>query len=325
MSRPERTIHEPPERGKAVSATDTTTDTSPTGVSTGQTGDGRAASIGIEDLGIAFETRRGVVDAVHDVNLFIPAGEFTAIVGPSGCGKSTILNAIAGLRKPQHGRVRLDGDVVTKVSKSVGYLFQKDALLPWKTVLRNVALPLIIRGVDRGEAHERARQWLSRVHLSGFEDYYPHQLSGGMKKRAALAAVFVYEPSVMLMDEPFSALDVQTRNLMENELLDLWTETRPTVVFVTHDLEEAIGLSDRVVVFSAGPGTVKSEYEISLPRPRSLTEIRFADGFEAQYERIWGDLRSEVLTAYAQQQAQKGASRGASNGQTGDPTDGSIR
>jgi sulfonate transport system ATP-binding protein len=279
----------------------------------------RAASIGIEDLLIVFETRRGTVEAVHDVNLFIPAGEFTAIVGPSGCGKSTILNAIAGLRKPQHGCVRLDGEIVNKVSKSVGYLFQKDALLPWKTVLRNVALPLIIRGVPRKEAHERAREWLSRVHLSGFEDHYPHQLSGGMKKRAALAAVFVYEPSVMLMDEPFSALDVQTRNLMENELLDLWTVSRPTVVFVTHDLEEAIGLSDRVVVFTAGPGTVKCEYQIDLPRPRSLTEIRFADGFDAQYENIWGDLRSEVLAAYAQQQALK-AGKAAKSGST----DGSI-
>jgi NitT/TauT family transport system ATP-binding protein len=275
-----------------------------------------AASIGIEDLLISFDTRRGTVDAVHDVNLFIPAGEFTAIVGPSGCGKSTILNAIAGLRKPQQGTVRLDGEVVRKVSKSVGYLFQKDALLPWKTVLRNVALPLIIRGVPRKEAHERAREWLSRVRLDGFEDYYPHQLSGGMKKRVALAAVFVYEPTVMLMDEPFSALDVQTRNLMENELLDLWTVSRPTVVFVTHDLEEAIGLSDRVVVFSAGPGTVKCEYQIDLPRPRSLTEIRFAEGFDAQYENIWGDLRSEVLAAYAQQQALK-SSKAVKSGKSG--------
>jgi NitT/TauT family transport system ATP-binding protein len=272
------------------------------GVSDGRV---RSASIEVRDVDIAFETRTGVHEAVRDVSFTVEAGHFTAIVGPSGCGKSTVLNAIAGLRRPQGGSVLINGEAVNDVSREVGYLFQKDALLPWKTILHNVALPLTFRGMKKKEASARAREWLARVHLSGFEDYYPHQLSGGMRKRAALAAVFVYEPSILLMDEPFSALDVQTRNLMENELLDLWTETRPTVVFVTHDLEEAIGLSDRVIVFSAGPGTVKCDYLIDLPRPRSLTEVRFQDGFQVLFEKIWGDLRSEVLEAYAREQRAK--------------------
>lgn len=259
-------------------------------------------SVEIADLQVSFPTRSGVTDAVAGATMSVRAGQFTAVVGPSGCGKSTILNAIAGLRAPQGGQVWVDGEPVTDVSRDVGYLFQKDALLPWKTVLQNVMLPLRFRNVPKREAAERARDWLSRVRLSEFENHYPHQLSGGMKKRVALAAIFVYEPPVLLMDEPFAALDVQTRNLMENELLDLWQENQPTVLFVTHDLEEAIGLADRVVVFTAGPGTVKSDYVVTLPRPRNLTEIRFTDEFQEHYRRIWDDLRSEVLTAYSRQQ-----------------------
>jgi NitT/TauT family transport system ATP-binding protein len=237
--------------------------------------------------------------ATRDIDLEIPAGQFLAIVGPSGCGKSTLLNAIAGLRPPSRGEVAIDGERVVKVNRSVGYLFQRDALLPWKDVLHNVMLPLRYRGVGRAEAQDRARHWLSRVKLSGFEHHYPHQLSGGMRKRVALATVFVYEPRVLLMDEPFSALDVQTRNLMENELLDLWLETKPTVLFVTHDLEEAIGLADRVTVMTVGPGRLKSDYRIDLPRPRSLTEIRFDKTFQEYYQLLWNDLRAEVLQAYS--------------------------
>lgn len=255
-----------------------------------------------------FRSGSGARWATRDISLEVPAGQFVSVVGPSGCGKSTLLNAIAGLRRPSAGEVTIDDRPVSGVDRGVGYLFQRDALLPWRSVLSNVMLPLEYRGVPKREADRRAREWIGRVKLGGYEDHYPHQLSGGMRKRVALATVFVYGPRVLLMDEPFSALDVQTRNLMENELLELWNETRPTVLFVTHDLEEALGLSDRVVVFTAGPGRIKSDYEVSLPRPRLLTEIRFDAAFQAQYETLWNDLRSEVMTAY---EAAAGSAGGA--------------
>jgi NitT/TauT family transport system ATP-binding protein len=207
---------------------------------------------------------------------------------------------IAGLVPLSEGRIALGGrPVAGGVPPDVGYLFQRDALLPWKTALQNVALPLVIRGTARAEARARAGEWMRRVGLAGFEGYYPHQLSGGMRKRVSLATTLIYGPAVLLMDEPFSALDVQTRNLMENELLDLWTETRNTVLFVTHDLEEAIALSDEVVVFTAGPGRVKASYPIPLPRPRNVVEIRFETEFTRLYEQIWKDLRDEVQQSYA--------------------------
>jgi sulfonate transport system ATP-binding protein len=271
-----------------------TTPATPAGPTPGQ--------VSLSGFGQWFRSGSGARWATRDISLDIPAGQFVSVVGPSGCGKSTLLNAIAGLRKPSAGEVGIDGRRVSGVDRSVGYLFQRDALLP------NVMLPLTYRGVAKREADQRARAWIARVGLSGYEDHYPHQLSGGMRKRVALAAVFVYEPRVLLMDEPFSALDVQTRNLMENELLDIWHETRPTVLFVTHDLEEALGLSDRVVVFTAGPGRIKSDYEVNLPRPRLLTEIRFDAAFQEQYETLWNDLRSEVMTAY---EAEAGSAGGA--------------
>jgi NitT/TauT family transport system ATP-binding protein len=249
---------------------------------------------------IAYATAAGSRQAVVDVDLRIPAGQFAAIVGPSGCGKSTILNSVSGLRAPTEGRIYLDGVGVSGINHDVGYLFQRDALLPWRTVLENVCLPLLFRKVSKSEAQHRARSWLAKVGLEGFENDYPHQLSGGMRKRAALATVFVYEPKVLLMDEPFSALDVQTRTLMENGLLDIWSEGLSTVIFVTHDLEEAIGLADRVIVFTVGPGRVKSDYPIDMARPRSLTEIRFTPEFQHIYQSIWTDLRDEVLAAYEQ-------------------------
>lgn len=256
-----------------------------------------SSRVAIDDVSMVFQTSHGVFEAVRDISLTVEPGSFVAIVGPSGCGKSTILNAVAGLIAPAHGSVTV-GDGGEQHGGDIGYLFQKDALLPWKSVLNNVALPLRYRGIAKAAAHDRAMSWLRRVRLERFADYYPHQLSGGMRKRVALATVFVYSPSVLLMDEPFSALDVQTRNLMENELLDLWQEERQTVLFVTHDLEEAIGLADRVVVLTAGPGRVKADYAVDLPRPRSLTEIRFTDDFQQLYRAIWQDLKSEVLEAY---------------------------
>jgi len=241
-----------------------------------------------------FETPSGDFTAVLDVSFRVAAGRFVSLVGPSGCGKTTLLGLIAGLIPMSQGRVVLgDRPLTGGVPPDIGYLFQRDALLPWKTA------PLAIRGRPSGETRARASEWLRRVGLAGFEDYYPHQLSGGMRKRVSLATTLIYGPSVLLMDEPFSALDVQTRNLMENELLDLWAETRNTVLFITHDLEEAIALSDEVIVLTAGPGRVKASYPIPLPRPRNVIEIRFREEFTRLYEQIWKDLRDEVQQSYA--------------------------
>ncbi len=236
--------------------------------------------------------------AVQDVSFDVGGGEFVSIVGPSGCGKSTLLALIAGLVPVTAGRITLDGQAVTGVTPRLGFVFQRDALFPWKTVVENVGLPLLFRGVDAAAARPRVAEWIARIGLTGFERYHPHQLSGGMRKRVALAMTMVYEPQIVLMDEPFGALDVQTRNLMENDLLELWAQLRRTVMFVTHDLEEAIALSDRIVVMTASPGRVKAVYTIGLPRPRSVTEIRFHPDFGRLYETIWKDLKDEVRLGY---------------------------
>ena len=236
--------------------------------------------------------------ALRDLDLSVAAGEFCAIVGPTGCGKSTALALISGLEPASAGTVEVFGRPVTAVADRVGYVFQRDAVFPWKSVLENVAIGPRFRGVSAQSARAKALEWIARVGLAGFERYYPHQLSGGMRKRVALAQTLINQPRILLMDEPFSALDVQTRALMENELLDLWSSTGASVVFVTHDLEEAIGLADRVVVITAGPGTVKGTYRVDLPRPRNIAEIRFQPRFVELYEEIWKDLRDEVLVSY---------------------------
>ncbi len=236
--------------------------------------------------------------ALRDLDLTVAAGEFCAVVGPTGCGKSTTLGLISGLEPPSVGEVRVLGRPVAGVGRSVGFVFQRDAVFPWKNVLDNVSAGPRFRGLGAAEANERARDWIARVGLAGFERYYPHQLSGGMRKRVALAQTLINGPRILLMDEPFSALDVQTRALMENELLALWSATGASVVFVTHDLEEAIALSDRVVVITAGPGTVKGEYRVDIPRPRDIAEVRFQPRFVELYGEIWKDLRDEVLVSY---------------------------
>lgn len=236
--------------------------------------------------------------ALDKVSFLIKPGQFVSIVGPTGCGKSTTLAAMSGLETPTSGEVRIGGDLVRSVRKDVGYVFQQDALLPWRTALQNVELGLRFRGVARREARQRARDWLARVGLARFEQSYPHQLSGGMRKRVAIASTLVYEPKILLMDEPFSALDVQTRTLMETDLLSVWQDAgHQTVVFVTHDLEEAIGLSDRVIVLSAGPGKVVGDYEVELPRPRNLLRLKLDPSFTHLYQKIWDDLESEVTKA----------------------------
>ena len=238
--------------------------------------------------------------AIRDINLDVEPGQFCAIVGPTGCGKSTTLTLAAGLEAPSAGSVTVSGKPVAGITRGVSFVFQSDALLPWKSVAANVALGPTFHGAPRRQANEMARDWLRTVGLAGFEDHYPHQLSGGMRKRVSLAAALINKPEILLMDEPFSALDVQTRAIMSNELLTLWEKTRPSVMFVTHDLEEAISLADRVVVITAGPGTVKAIYDIDLPRPRgAVQDIRFAPRFLELYRQIWESLREEVERAYS--------------------------
>jgi sulfonate transport system ATP-binding protein len=243
----------------------------------------------------------GVYTALRDLNLTVEPGEFCAVVGPTGCGKSTTLGLISGLEPPSDGEVDVFGQPVKGIAGGIGYMFQTDAVFPWKSVLENVAAGPRYHGVPHREARAKARDWIARVGLAGFEDRYPYQLSGGMRKRVALAQSLINGPRILLMDEPFSALDVQTRSLMETELLSLWSASSASVVFVTHDLEEAISLSDRVFVITAGPGTVKSTYKVDLPRPRNVAEIRFDPRFIEIYEEIWKDLKDEVLVSYERQ------------------------
>jgi NitT/TauT family transport system ATP-binding protein len=240
--------------------------------------------------------------AVEGVDLSVAEGEFVSIVGPTGCGKSTLLNAAAGLLAPSSGTISVFGERLGALNEHAGYLFQTDALLPWRTARENVMLGLELRSGDNAGA--RTDDWLARVGLRGHGHKYPHELSGGMRKRVALAQTLILDPKILLMDEPFSALDVQTRALMENELLSLWSQNRKSVLFVTHDLEEAISLSDRVVVLSAGPSSGPiGEFEIDLPRPRDVSEIRMTPRFLELEETIWHALKREVLKTYERAEA----------------------
>jgi NitT/TauT family transport system ATP-binding protein len=241
--------------------------------------------------------------AVRDLTMTVQPGEFVAVVGPTGCGKSTTLSLVSGLQPPSAGRVQVNGEEVKAIPDGVGYMFQTDAVMPWKSVLDNVASGPRFRGASKAEARAQAVDWIARVGLAGFEKYYPHQLSGGMRKRVALAQTLVTKPKIMLMDEPFSALDVQTRALMQDELLRLWSGSGAAVIFVTHDLDEAIALADKVVVLTSSPATVKDVFEIPLERPRKVEELRLTEEFRKLYADIWESLRSEVDKA-----REKGAS-----------------
>jgi NitT/TauT family transport system ATP-binding protein len=257
-----------------------------------------------------FETPGGgTYRALDDISLSVGAGAFVAIVGPSGCGKSTLLNITAGLLAPTSGRVRIDGDDLVGLNRRATYMFQQDALLPWKNVRDNVALGLVLAGASRAESDARADEWLARVGLTGFAAHYPAQLSGGMRKRVTMAQNWIIDRGLLLMDEPFSALDVHTRQRMETELLALWegSGSRRTVIFVTHDLEEAIALADEVVILSAGPESrIVARHRVTLERPRDLLELRTAPAFIDLYRGVWAVLREEVVKSQRASEGHRG-------------------
>jgi NitT/TauT family transport system ATP-binding protein len=268
---------------------------------------GRAAAatppaVGLSGVDIAFRLADGGrYRAVADASIEVADGEFVAIVGPTGCGKSTLLNVVAGLLTPSQGQATIYGAPLAGLNRADGYLFQSDALFPWKTAIENVAIGLETAGMPRTEARERAGEWLGRVGLRQFADRYPHMLSGGQRKRIGLAQVLIRDPKILLMDEPFGPLDAQTRQIMGNLLLDLWNADRKAVLFVTHDLEEAIALSDRVVIMSAGPGSrIIGDWRVPLARPRDIGEVKLDRAFHELHREIWQMLKSEVLKGYAQ-------------------------
>jgi NitT/TauT family transport system ATP-binding protein len=293
-----------------------------------------AAAIELQDVACTFISKDAPgqrYTAVEGVNLTVGAGEFVSVVGPTGCGKSTLLNVAAGLLEPSKGSARIFGDALQGINARAGYMFQSESLMPWRTGLQNVMAGLQFRGVADADARAQADDWLRRVGLGGFGDRYPHQMSGGMRKRTSLAQTLVLDPDIILMDEPFSALDIQTRQLMENEVLELWAgderraapsssrspsggqreaqggHGRKAVLFITHDLDEAIAMSDRVVIMSAGPAShVIGDFRIDIERPRDVAEVKTLPRFLELHAAIWAVLRDEVLKGY-QQQLQKAA------------------
>jgi NitT/TauT family transport system ATP-binding protein len=262
----------------------------------------KPTAVALDDVTVAFglaDARRYI--AVEQARLSVADGEFVAIVGPTGCGKSTLLNLAAGLLRPISGGVRIFDAPLAGLNRDAGYLFQADALFPWKTAIDNVALGLEISGTPRAQALERAQAWLTSVGLGAFGGRYPHMLSGGQRKRVGLAQVLIRDPRILLMDEPFGPLDAQTRQIMGNLLLELWTADRKAVLFVTHDLEEAIALADRVVIMSAGPkARIIGDWRVPLARPRDILEVRLQQEFHSLHREIWGVLKAEVLKSYAQ-------------------------
>src|SRR5450432_2552497 len=264
--------------------------------------DRQAAAVALSEVSVAFRLAGGgLYTAVENATLKVADGEFVAIVGPTGCGKSTLLNIAAGLMPPSSGGVDIFGAPLNALNRQAGYLFQADALFPWKTALENVAIGLETAGTPSGQARARAATWLTRVGLGSFGDRYPHMLSGGQRKRVGLAQVLIRDPKILLMDEPFGPLDAQTRQIMGNLLLELWNADRKAVLFVTHDLEEAIALADRVVMMSAGPGArIIGDWRVPLPRPRDISEIRMEKDFHALHREIWSVLKDEVMKGYAQ-------------------------
>jgi NitT/TauT family transport system ATP-binding protein len=277
------------------------------GGETGNAGQGSAATaasahaVNLDGVTIAFGVASGTYTAVGEASLKVADGEFVAIVGPTGCGKSTLLNAAAGLLVPAAGKVEIFGKPLAGLNRQAGYLFQQDALFPWETARDNIAIGLEIAGIPKVEARERAQQWLSRVGLANFANRYPHMLSGGQRKRVGMAQVLIRDPKILLMDEPFGPLDAQTRQIMGNLLLDLWSADKKAVMFVTHDLEEAIALSDRVVIMSAGPASrIIGDWKVKIPRPRDIAEVKLERAFHDLHREIWAMLKTEVMKGYEQ-------------------------
>lgn len=254
------------------------------------------------DFAIADERgRKQQIAALQDFNLDIREGEFFTLLGPSGCGKSTFLNVLAGLAHKTGGSISIDGQPASGINREQGVVFQGYALFPWRTVLQNIEVGLEIRKIPKRERRETAEQFLHLVGLSGFGQRYPHELSGGMRQRVAIARSLAYSPSLLLMDEPFAALDAQTREILQSELLRIWEQHKTTIVFITHSLDEAIYLSDRIAVMTHRPGRIKSVLDIALPRPRPA-EIRHAPAFVQLREQAWDVLRDEVAFASGHRQ-----------------------
>jgi NitT/TauT family transport system ATP-binding protein len=270
----------------------------------GEREDSRDAILEARNIYTIFVSRgaggRRATTALRDISLTVRRGEFLCLIGPSGCGKSTMLNIFAGLTFPAQGEALHDGRPIRGVNTRVGYVAQDDNLLPWRSVLGNVELALECKGTGKRERRERAMAYVERVGLSGFEQHYPHELSGGMRKRVSIIRTLVDDSAdVILMDEPFGPLDAQTRVVLQDELLRLWAGTGKTIIFVTHDIVEAIALSDRIVIFTSGPGAVKDVKPVDLPRPRDVFHIHETPGFSAIYNAIFEDLRAEILKGRA--------------------------
>jgi NitT/TauT family transport system ATP-binding protein len=258
-----------------------------------------AALLSVEGVGKEYHVRGKTVLALDSVNLAVAEGEFVTIVGPSGCGKSTLLNLIVGLLRSSFGRISFRGAPIDGICTKIGYVTQKDNLLPWRTLIENVEIALEIRAVEKSVRRDQAREMIERVGLSGFEDHYPHELSGGMRQRANIIRTLIYDPELILMDEPFGPLDAQTRIVLQDQLLKLWSASKKTIVFITHDLIEAIALADRVVLMTSRPGRIKSIENVTIPRPRDVFKIHESEQFRSAYERLWQQLRPEVQLSQA--------------------------
>jgi len=261
--------------------------------------------IAVDRVGHTFRSKGRRVQALLETDLKVYEREFLTIVGPSGCGKSTLMNLIVGLFPASTGQILYRGRPHAGVNRSIGYVTQADNLYPWRTLRKNVEFPLELRGVPARERRERCERLIRRVGLAGFEDSYPHELSGGMRQRANIVRTLAYEPEVILMDEPFGPLDAQTRLILQNQLLELWQEERKTIIFITHDLSEAVALADRVVVMSARPGRIKTIAPVPIPRPRNLFEIHSDKRFGDAYQGLWQSLEEEVMKGATLWQPQK--------------------
>jgi NitT/TauT family transport system ATP-binding protein len=259
--------------------------------------DAYTSAIRFDDIRLAFATTGQDMLALDRVNFDVPVGKITTVVGPSGCGKTTLLRLASGLTSASSGTVYFNGVAVHGLNSAVGFVTQDSNLFPWLTALGNVEFPLAIRGVPAAERRQKARHWLRLVGLEGFEDSFPSQLSGGMQKRVSIVRTLIYEPEVVLLDEPFGAVDAQTRMSLHHELLTLWSEKKSTMLFITHDLVEAITLSDHIVIMTRRPGRVKEIYEVPLARPRNVFEIYLERGFDEAYATLWKHFKSEIGVA----------------------------